>query len=107
MMMATAQTPRNVTSNWSDFFPEEVGQQQSSTTFVRKLVAVGVSQIMYLRSELPEEAFNSSILDGIPLKMLSGNHDETKGLCELLHNALSGVKRRYVGLQNFTGCCMH
>ena len=92
--MATAQTPRNVTSNWSDFFPAELDQQQSSTTFVRKLVAVGVSQILYLRSELPDEVFESTDLDGLPLKMLKGSHDESKGLCELLSNALSGVKRR-------------
>jgi len=95
-MMATAQTPRNVTSNWSDFFPAEVDQQQSSTTFVRKLVAVGVSQILYLRSELPEDVFEAVDLDGLPLKMLKGSHDESKGLCELLQSALSGVKRRYL-----------
>ena len=92
--MSTLQAARTVTSNWSDFFPAEVHQQQSSTTFVRKLVAVGVSQILYLRSELPEEAFEAVNLDGLPLKMLKGSHDQSKGLCELLANALSGVKRK-------------
>ena len=88
--------PATTAGNWTDFFPAEVGQQQSSTTFVRKLVAVGVSQILYLRTEIPDEAFESVTLDGLPLKMIKGSHDESKKICALLNNALNGVKRRYV-----------
>ena len=93
---AASTTSATTTGNWTDFFPGEVGQQQSSTTFVRKLVAVGVSQILYLRTEIPEEAFESVDLDGLPLKMIKGSHDQSKKICALLSNALNGVKRKYV-----------
>ena len=91
---AASTTSATSTGSWTDFFPAEVGQQQSSTTFVRKLVAVGVSQILYLRTEIPDEAFDSVDLDGLPLKMIKGSHDQSKKICALLSNALNGVKRK-------------
>ena len=93
---ATSTTSGTTTGNWTDLFPADVGQQQSSTTFVRKLVVVGVSQILYLRTEIPEEAFESVDLDGLPLKIIKGSHEQSKKICTLLSNALNGVKRKYV-----------
>lgn len=93
---ATSTTSGTTTGNWTDLFPADVGQQQSSTTFVRKLVVVGVSQILYLRTEIPEEAFESVDLDGLTLKIIKGSHEQSKKICALLSNALNGVKRKYV-----------
>ena len=94
--MATTQKAKNSTSNWSDLFPAQIEDEKTSATFVSKLVAIGVSQIVYLRTEMPDRCFEMKDLDGIPLKILNPSHAESKEFCELVAGALSGVRRRYL-----------
>ena len=94
--MATSQKAKNLTSNWSDLFPAQIEEEKTSAVFVRKLVAVGISQIIYLRTEMPDRCFELKHLDGIPLKMLDPSHGESKEFCDLVAGALRGVTHRYL-----------
>ena len=54
----------NVIFQWSNIFPTEQVTQQQSALFVKKLLAVSVSSITYLRAIFPEHAFGDRCLEG-------------------------------------------
>ena len=56
--------------NWVKMFPAKIQTQQASLLYVKKLLAVGVSTISYLRSIFPEEAYERKSLDGLRLQIL-------------------------------------
>ena len=89
------------TINCSEFFPAQIDDRKTSTEFVRQLVTIGLSTVLYLRTDLPEKVFNSVDLDGLPLKILNANSTESKGLLRLLINALKGLQHRLVNGANF------
>jgi hypothetical protein len=64
---------RMATGNWSQLFPGVLDTLQASSKFARKLVAIAISQIVYLRSGFTEDAYAETDLDGLKLKMLNGN----------------------------------
>jgi len=49
---------------WNQIFPNETTNTTQSTLFVKKLVAVAVSNVTYLRAIFPENAFGDRCLDG-------------------------------------------
>ncbi len=104
MAAATAMARRNrdqmkiLAGDWSDLFPASVETSAESLTFVKKLVAVGVSTIMYLRSSLPEDAFWEKNLDHLRLKLLNGKSGVKKGenLCRWIRSAMDAVEKQYL-----------
>ena len=56
--------------NWVKMFPAKIKTQQASLLYVKKLLAVGVSTISYLRSIFNEEAYERKSLDGLRLQIL-------------------------------------
>ena len=49
---------------WSDTFPKQQVTEQESLRFMKKLLAVAVSHIAYLRVIFPERAFGDRSLEG-------------------------------------------
>ena len=72
--MSTCQKTRGGSTKqpdqWSKMFPEKIKTQQASLLYVKKLLAVGVSTISYLRSMFPEEAYARKSLNGLRLQIL-------------------------------------
>ncbi|XP_069073037.1 HORMA domain-containing protein 1 isoform X1 [Pleurodeles waltl] len=66
--MATAQMQRNAVSAVT--FPSKVSTHQQSLVLVKRLLAVSVSCITYLRGLFPECAYGSRYLDGLCIKIL-------------------------------------
>ncbi|XP_069498721.1 HORMA domain-containing protein 1 [Ambystoma mexicanum] len=66
--MATAQMQRNAVSAVT--FPNKVSTHQQSLVLVKRLLAVSVSCITYLRGLFPECAYGSRYLDGLCIKIL-------------------------------------
>jgi hypothetical protein len=56
--------------NWSKTFPAKIETETRSCVFVKKLLTVSISNITYLRSMFPEEAYANRSMDGLPLKIL-------------------------------------
>jgi len=56
--------------NWNKMFPSKLETWNKSCMFVKRLVTLAVSNITYLRSIFPEEAYCNRSLDGVKLKIL-------------------------------------
>uniref|UniRef100_UPI00398F1DB5 zebrafish testis-expressed 38 isoform X2 n=1 Tax=Pristiophorus japonicus TaxID=55135 RepID=UPI00398F1DB5 len=71
--MATAQqmrTSEKQISGWSAIFPNDVTTQHQSLVFIKRMMAVGVSCITYLRGIFPEDAYRTRYLEGMCVKIL-------------------------------------
>ncbi|XP_052561454.1 HORMA domain-containing protein 1 [Tympanuchus pallidicinctus] len=66
--MATAQKPKNCVS--AVVFPNKIYTEQQSLTLVKRLLAVAVSCITYLRGIFPESAYGTRYLDDLCVKIL-------------------------------------
>lgn len=49
---------------WTGLFPNDLKTEQDSLVFVKRMMAVAVSSITYLRGIFPEEAYRSRYLEG-------------------------------------------
>lgn len=49
---------------WSGLFLNDLKTQQESLVFVKRMMAVAVSSITYLRGIFPEDAYRSRYLEG-------------------------------------------
>ncbi|XP_078074788.1 zebrafish testis-expressed 38 isoform X2 [Mustelus asterias] len=71
--MATAQQMRaseKQISGWSAIFPNDVATQHQSLVFIKRMMALGVSCITYLRGIFPEDAYRTRYLEGMCVKIL-------------------------------------
>nr|XP_027229292.1 uncharacterized protein LOC113821064 isoform X3 [Penaeus vannamei] len=91
--MMTTQLSRAPTSTWSTLFPTEQNTLSQSTLFVKKLLAVGLSSITYLRTLFPEGAYSDRDLDGLKLKMLQDNSE-----CQGANTLVSWIKSAFQAL---------
>ena len=83
---------------WSKVFPKQHNSATKSCTFVKKLMAVAISNITYLRSIFPEKAFSNRSLDGLPLKILKENSgcEAATDLVNWLRGAFEALEKRYL-----------
>ncbi|KAK7481867.1 hypothetical protein BaRGS_00026893 [Batillaria attramentaria] len=70
--MATSQMirPEEKTGTWASMFPVEQVTEQQSALFAKKLLAVAISNITYLRAIFPEPAYGDRCLGDLNLKIL-------------------------------------
>lgn len=70
--MATSQMIRQEekTGTWASMFPVEQVTEQQSALFAKKLMAVAISNITYLRAIFPEPAYGDRCLGDLNLKIL-------------------------------------
>ncbi|MBN3279203.1 HORM1 protein, partial [Polyodon spathula] len=55
---------------WTGLFPNEIKTQQQSLVFVKRMMAVAVSSITYLRGIFPEDAYRNQYLEDLCIKVL-------------------------------------
>lgn len=53
-----------ISTQWASMFPVEQVTEQQSTLFAKKLMAVAISNITYLRAIFPERAYGDRSLGG-------------------------------------------
>lgn len=84
-MAATAQMtrPQQEQGNWTNIFPPEQVNETQSALFVKKLLAVAVSNITYLRAIFPEHAFGDRCLEDLNLKILRDD-SSCPGACQVI-----------------------
>lgn len=83
MAVETAVRPQSSSGQWSSIFPSEQISEQQSALFVKKLLAVGVSTITYLRTIFPEHAFGDRCLEDLNLKILRDD-SSCPGACSVI-----------------------
>jgi len=86
------------TGNWSKTFPAKMETETKSCVFVKKLLTVSISNITYLRSMFPEEAYSNRSMDGLPLKILMEKNKckAAATLASWLVGAFDALERRYL-----------
>jgi meiosis-specific protein HOP1 len=79
-------------------FPSKLETEVKSAQFVKKLVAVAVSNITYIRSMFPEDAYANKSLDKLPLKILKQNNacEEAGTLASWLVGAFDAIENKYL-----------
>ncbi|XP_074660592.1 uncharacterized protein LOC141913053, partial [Tubulanus polymorphus] len=95
--MATAQMTRPQTG-WSTVFPTEQVTEQQSALFVKKLLAVAVSNITYLRAIFPEHAFGDRCLEDLTLKILRDD-SLCPGACQVIRwvkGCFDALEKKYL-----------
>ncbi|RUS74719.1 hypothetical protein EGW08_017515 [Elysia chlorotica] len=100
--MATSQLHRtqgqNVSKNWAQIFPNEQVTEQKSCLFVKKLLAVAISNITYLRAIFPEHAFGDKCLEDLNLKILR-DESSCPGACQVIKwvkGCFDALDKKYV-----------
>uniref|UniRef100_G3PUQ8 Zebrafish testis-expressed 38 n=2 Tax=Gasterosteus aculeatus aculeatus TaxID=481459 RepID=G3PUQ8_GASAC len=58
------------TAEWAGLFLKDLKTQQESLVFVKRMMAVAVSSITYLRGIFPEDAYRSRYLEDLCIKVL-------------------------------------
>ncbi|GIX93220.1 HORMA domain-containing protein 1 [Caerostris darwini] len=92
MMMA-----QDTMQEWKTVFPE-FATLEGSCLFIKKLIAVSVSFITYVRGIFPEEAYGERLLNGMRLKLLTEDCG-IKGVSKFIDSIRScydAVEKKYV-----------
>ncbi|XP_036358603.1 HORMA domain-containing protein 1-like [Octopus sinensis] len=71
------------TGLWASMFPNDQVSEQQSALFVKKLLAIAVSNIVYLRAMFPEQAFGDRCLEELNLKILRED-TSCPGACQVI-----------------------
>uniref|UniRef100_T2M9R3 HORMA domain-containing protein 1 n=1 Tax=Hydra vulgaris TaxID=6087 RepID=T2M9R3_HYDVU len=97
--MATTQQVRNQKQGqWSSIFPNEQVTETQSTLFVKKLLAVAVSSISYLRALFPENAFGDRCLEDVNLKILRDDSacPEACRVIQWIRGCFDALEKKYL-----------
>ena len=84
---------------WSKHFPQQVVSLKQSLKFVQKLLALGVSNVVFLRNVFPEEAFASGkALGKIPIRILKAKNPikEAGLLANYILSAMDALAQKYL-----------
>ncbi|XP_029814814.1 HORMA domain-containing protein 1, partial [Manacus vitellinus] len=96
--MATAQKQRNCTS--AVVFPKKIATEQQSLMLVKRLLAVAVSCITYLRGIFPESAYGTRYMDDVCVKILreDKNCPGSSQLVKWMLGCYDALQKKYVSL---------
>ncbi|XP_018014357.1 uncharacterized protein LOC108671340 [Hyalella azteca] len=82
---------------WCALFPKDVKTEQKSLQFVKKLLAVGISTLTYLRNLFPETAYRDQNCEGLDLKILITDTDpDVAPLIDWISGAFDAVDKKYL-----------
>ncbi|XP_060117351.1 HORMA domain-containing protein 1-like [Heteronotia binoei] len=96
--MATAQKQRNSLS--AMIFPNKISTEQQSLVLVKRLLAIAVSCITYLRGIFPEYAYGTRYLDDLCVKILKEdkNCPSSGQLVKWMLGCYDALQKRYLRL---------
>ncbi|XP_071583265.1 HORMA domain-containing protein 1 isoform X2 [Heliangelus exortis] len=94
--MATAQKQKNAVS--AVVFPNKISTEQQSLMLVKRLLAVAVSCITYLRGIFPESAYGTRYLDDVCVKILreDKNCPGSTQLVKWMLGCYDALQKKYV-----------
>ncbi|XP_063276559.1 HORMA domain-containing protein 1 isoform X2 [Prinia subflava] len=97
--MATAQKQRNSVS--AVIFPKKIATEQQSLMLVKRLLAVAVSCITYLRGIFPESAYGTRYMDDVCVKILreDKNCPGSTQLVKWMLGCYDALQKKYVYTQ--------
>ncbi|KAM3866012.1 zebrafish testis-expressed 38 [Diretmus argenteus] len=69
-MSACISKTKEDTAKWTSLFLDDLKTEQASLVFVKRMVALAVSSITYMRGIFPEDAYRSRYLEDLCIKIL-------------------------------------
>ncbi|KAJ8279633.1 hypothetical protein COCON_G00066990 [Conger conger] len=75
--------PAQDMGEWQSLFQNELKTEQQSVVFVKRMMALAVSCITYLRGIFPEDAYRSRYLEDLCIKVLREN-SSSPGACKIV-----------------------
>ena len=96
---AESATNTPISKTWAHIFPKQVESAEQSLKFVQKLLAVGVSNVVYLRNTFPKEAFaEGKALGKVPIRMLKSNNtvEEAGCLAAYILSAMEAIDKKFL-----------
>ena len=93
MAVSLESKSKTSTSAWTSIFPtEQVTSVSESIKFMKKFAAVGVSTILYLRTNLPDDTFSVKNVDGMRVSIMNPTHGVAKAMCSGIQNGMKALK---------------
>ncbi|XP_069020673.1 zebrafish testis-expressed 38 [Embiotoca jacksoni] len=86
------------TAEWAGLFLNDLKTKKESLVFVKRMMAVAVSSITYLRGIFPEDAYRSRYLEDLCIKVLRENGN-TPGACKVVKwmmGSFEALERQYL-----------
>eukprot|EP00094_Tigriopus_californicus_P003468 TCALIF_03337-PA protein Name:"Similar to HORMAD1 HORMA domain-containing protein 1 (Homo sapiens)" AED:0.27 eAED:0.27 QI:0/0/0/0.5/1/1/2/0/290 len=86
------------TTNWGQTFPVDLQTREASLKLVKKLLAVGVSTVLYLRSNIPESAYNNCQVDDLNLRILNAASESrpARKITSWIRNAVEAIEKGFL-----------
>ncbi|XP_028282987.1 zebrafish testis-expressed 38 isoform X2 [Parambassis ranga] len=86
------------TAEWSGLFLNDLKTKQDSLVFVKRMMAVAVSSITYLRGIFPEEAYRSRYLEDLCIKLLreTCNNPGASKVVKWMMGCFDALERQYL-----------
>lgn len=96
--MATAVCHRQEVGTWQSIFPSDQLTGQKSAFFVKKLLAVSVSYLTYLRNIFPENAYSNRSLEDLELKILSDSSScpGANKVCHWIRSCFEALDKKFL-----------
>jgi meiosis-specific protein HOP1 len=82
-----------------EILPEKIATHVDSCLYVKKLIALSISNITYLRGLLSNDCFVDRLFDDLPVKILKGNDGKSevlKNLSSWIQGAYEAIDKKYV-----------
>lgn len=98
-MASTSQAIKSPIKGWLKLgLPQSVEGPKQSTRFVKRLVAIGVSQILFLRTDFDDSCFREHQIGSLDLRMLKASppSEEAKKINISLKNAMEALELGYL-----------
>lgn len=89
---------RVVDSGWQTAFPMKCDTEVRSLAFMKKLVAIAISNITYLRTIFPESAYGNRQIGDVKLKILSeeSGNEGVHQLIEWIRGCFDPLEKKYL-----------
>ncbi|XP_063681643.1 HORMA domain-containing protein 1-like [Bolinopsis microptera] len=96
--MATAVCHRQEVGTWQSIFPADQLTGQKSAFFVKKLLAVSVSYLTYLRNIFPENAYSNRNMEDLELKILSDSSScpGANKVCHWIRSCFEALDKKFL-----------
>ncbi|XP_034038684.1 zebrafish testis-expressed 38 isoform X2 [Thalassophryne amazonica] len=86
------------TAEWTGLFPNDLKTEHDSLVFVKRMLAVAVSSITYLRGIFPEDSYRSRYLEDLCIKVLREdcNHSGASNVVKWMMGCFDALEKQYL-----------
>ncbi|XP_043925680.1 HORMA domain-containing protein 1-like [Protopterus annectens] len=108
--MATLQlshpATKQMASKWSVLFPTKIATEHQSLVLIKRLLAVSVSCITYLRGLFPESAYGTHYLDELCFRILREDKccAGSTQIVKWMQGCFDALEKKYVCMHTFPFC---